>query len=196
LDENLQHLEWVLEVLRENKLYANMQHKCGFAKMKVEYLGHIISGKGVEVDPEKIRSIKEWPVPTNVREVRGFLGLTGYYRRFVMNYGSVAAPLTQLLKKGAYEWTVAAAEAFENLKMATMTLPILALPDFSLPFEIETDASGYGVGAVLIQNHRPIAYFSQTLAMRNRAKPVYERELMAVVLAVQRCRPYLLAGGL
>ena len=195
MDENLQPLEWVLEVLRENKLYANM-HKCRFAKMKVEYLGHIISGKGVEVDPEKIRSIKEWPVPTNVREVRGFLGLTGYYRRFVMNYGSVAAPLTQLLKKEAYEWTVAAAETFENLKMATMTLPILALPDFSLPFEIETDASGYGVGAVLIQNHRPIAYFSQTLAMRDRAKPVYERELMAVVLAVQRCRPYLLAGGL
>ena len=72
MDENPQHLEWVLEVLRENKLYGNM-HKCGFAKMKVEYLGHIISGKGVEVDPEKIRSIKEWPVPTNVREVRGFL---------------------------------------------------------------------------------------------------------------------------
>ena len=103
-------------------------------------------------------------MPTNVREVRGFLGLTGYYRRFVMNYGSVAAPLTQLLKKGAYEWTVAAAEAFENLKMATMSLPILALPDFSLPFEIETDASGYGVGAVLIQNHRPIAYFEPDIS--------------------------------
>jgi len=103
-------------------------------------------------------------VPTNVREVRGFLGLTGYYRRFVMNYGSVAAPLTQLLKKGAYELTVAAAEAFENLKMATMTLPNLALPNFSLPFEIETDASGYGVAAVLIQNHRPIAYFEPDIS--------------------------------
>ena len=100
--------------------------------------------------------------------------------------------MTQLLKKGAYEWTVVAAETFENLKMAMMTLPILALPDFSLPFEIETDASGYGVDAVLIQNHRPIAYFSLTLAMRGRAKPVYEREFMAVVLAVQCCRPYLL----
>ncbi|KAA0031986.1 Transposon Ty3-I Gag-Pol polyprotein [Cucumis melo var. makuwa] len=191
LEEHLQHLELVLEVLRENELYANM-NKCEFAKTKVEYLGHIISGKGVEVDPEKIRSIKEWPVPTNVREVRGFLGLTGYYRRFVRNYGSMATPLTQLLKKGVYEWTAAAHEVFEKLKVAMMTLPILALPDFSLPFEIETDASGYGVGAVLIQNNRPIAYFSQTLAMRGRAKSVYERELMAVVLAVQRWRPYLL----
>ncbi|KAL0551289.1 hypothetical protein IC582_010375 [Cucumis melo] len=191
LEEHLQHLELVLEVLRENELYANMK-KCEFAKTKVEYLGHIISGKGVEVDPEKIRSIKEWPVPTNVREVRGFLGLTGYYRRFVRNYGSMATPLTQLLKKGVYEWTAAAHEVFEKLKVAMMTLPILALPDFSLPFEIETDASGYGVGAVLIQNNRPIAYFSQTLAMRGRAKSVYERELMVVVLAVQRWRPYLL----
>ena len=112
-----------------------------------------------------------------------------------MNYGSVAAPLTQLLKKGAYQWTVAVADSFENLKMAMMTLPILALPDFSMPFEIETDASRYGVGAVLIQNHRPNAYFSQTLAMRDHAKPVYERELMVVVLdllVVQRWRPYLL----
>ncbi|KAL0556517.1 hypothetical protein IC582_005031 [Cucumis melo] len=146
LEEHLQHLELVLEVLRENELYANTK-KCEFAKTKVEYLSHIISGKGVEVDPEKIRSIKEWPVPTNVCEVCGFLGLTGYYRRFVRNYGSVAAPLTQLLKKGRYEWIAAAHEAFEKLKVAMMTVPILALPNFSLPFKIETDASGYGVGA-------------------------------------------------
>lgn len=103
-------------------------------------VSHIILGKGVEVDLEKIQSIKEWLVPTNVRDVQGFLGLMGYYGRFVMNFRSVAAPFTQLLKKGACIWTVEAHEAFQKLKMAMMALSILALPDFTLPFEIETDA--------------------------------------------------------
>lgn len=133
--------------------------KCSFAKARVVYLDHIISGKGVEVDPEKIRAIKEWSASTNVREVKGFLGLTGYYRRFVQNYGSVAALLTQLLKSGAYKWSNEAQEAFEKLKTAMKTLPSLALPDFNLPFEIEMDASGYGIGAMLTQVNRPIAYF-------------------------------------
>ena len=158
----------------------------------MDYLGHIISGDGVEVDPEKIRAITEWPVLVNVREVRGFLGLTGYYRKFVQNYGTVAAPLTQLLKIGGFKWTREVQEAFNRLKQAMMTLPVLALPNFNMPFEIETDASELGLGAVLIQNQRPIAYYSHTLAVRDKVKPVYERELMAVVMAVQRWRPYLL----
>ncbi|KAL4026410.1 hypothetical protein IC575_014840 [Cucumis melo] len=159
--------------------------------LKVEYLGHIVSGQGLEVDPEKIRSIKQWPVPTNMRELRGFLGLTGYCKRFVQS--SIVASLTRLLKLGAFKWNEEAQLAFDKLKEAMMTLPVLALPDFNLPFEVETDASGYGVGAVLIQNKRPIAFFSHNLALRDRAKPVYERELMAVVLVVQRWRrPYLL----
>ncbi|TYK29765.1 putative mitochondrial protein [Cucumis melo var. makuwa] len=156
-------------MLREHELYENKK-KCSFAKSRVEYLGHVISRKGVEVDPEKIRSIVEWPSPTNVKEVRGFLGLTGYYRRFVHQYGSMAAPLTQLLKNGAFKWTIETEEAFVKLKNAMMTLPMLALPDFSLPFEIETDASGYGIGAVLIQAKHPIAYYNHTLALRDRAR--------------------------
>ncbi|TYJ97524.1 transposon Tf2-1 polyprotein isoform X1 [Cucumis melo var. makuwa] len=168
MEEHIYHLELVFEVLREHKLYANKK-KCSFAFQRVEYLGHIVSGQGVEVDPEKIKSIKQWP-----------------------NYGSIAAPLTQLLKLGAFRWTEDSQTTFDRLKEAMMTLPVLALPDFSLPFEMETDASGYGVGAVLMQNKRPIAFFSHTLALRDRAKPVYERQLMAVVLAVQRWRPYLL----
>ena len=127
-----------------------------------------------------------------MREVRGFLGLTGYYWQFVHQYGTIAAPLTQLLKKGSFKWTEEAEEAFMKLKNSMMSLPVLALPDFSIPFEIETDASWYEIGAVLVQAKRPIAYFNQTLAMRDKAKPVYERELIVVVLVVQRWRPYLL----
>ncbi|KAA0055970.1 Ty3/gypsy retrotransposon protein [Cucumis melo var. makuwa] len=130
--------------------------------LRIEYLGHVISGEGVEVDPEKIQSIAEWSSPTNVREVRGFLGLTE------------------------------AAEVFEKLKKVMMSISVLALPCFDHPFEIETDASGYGIGVVLTQSKRPIAFYGHTLAMRDRERLVYERELMAIVLAVQRCCPYLL----
>ncbi|KAA0043865.1 ty3-gypsy retrotransposon protein [Cucumis melo var. makuwa] len=176
------HLEVVLGLPKENELYVNLE-KCNFAKPRIGYLGHFISEKGIEVDPEKIRAIEEWPVPTNVREIRGFLGLIGYYWWFVKDYGTMAAPLTQLLKARAYKWNEKAEAAFEKLKMAMMTLPVLAMPD--LPFEIEYDASGFGVGAVLTQGRRPITYFSKTLSMRDRARPIYERELIAVVFAPQ-----------
>ncbi|KAL0537842.1 hypothetical protein IC582_026831 [Cucumis melo] len=192
-EDHLKHMEIVFLVLRKHELFANRK-KCSFGLAKVEYLGHLISNKGVEVDPEKIKAITNWPKPTNVRETRGFLGLTGYYRKFVHHYGTLAAPLTQLLKKGGFKWNAEAEQAFEKLKEAMIALPILALPMFDKPFEIETDASGYGIGAVLIQNKRPIAFYSHTLANRDRGRPVYERELMAVVLAVQRWRPYLLGN--
>ena len=111
----------------------------------------------MEVDPEKIRAIREWPTPTNVRAVRGFLGLTSYYRRLVHNYGKIVGPLTQLLKPGANKWSKEAEKSFEKLKKAMMTLLVLAMPDFNLPFRIETDALEYGVGAVLTQAKKPIA---------------------------------------
>ncbi|KAL0534211.1 hypothetical protein IC582_028499 [Cucumis melo] len=147
-EEHMNHLGKVLSTLREHTLYANKK-KCSFAQSKIEYLGHIISGGGVEVDPEKIRSIADWPIPTNVREIWGFLGLTEYYRRFVQHYGSIAAPLTQLLKKGGFMWNKEAEEAFEKLKNAMISLLVLALPNFDQLFEIKTDASSVGVGAVL-----------------------------------------------
>ncbi|KAA0039461.1 Ty3/gypsy retrotransposon protein [Cucumis melo var. makuwa] len=192
-EEHALHLRKVLAVLRQHELYAN-QKKCHFAQEKIEYLGHVISGEGVAVDPEKIKVISDWPQPTNVKETRGFLGLTGYYRRFVRNYGTIAAPLTQLLKKGGFNWTEETTLAFDRLKSAMMSLPVLALLDFTKQFEIEADASGYGIGVVLVQDKRPVAYYSHTLALRDRGRPVYERELMAVVLAVQRWHPYLLIG--
>ncbi|XP_022154744.1 uncharacterized protein LOC111021922 [Momordica charantia] len=142
-DAHIHHLTVVFNLLRDHSLCANLK-KCQFAKEMIEYLGHLVSAEGVEADPEKIRAMLQWPQPTNLKELRGFLGLTGYYRKFVSNYGSIEAPLTQLLKRDAFHWTSEATEAFERLKNAMVTLPVLALPDFTLPFIIETDASGTG----------------------------------------------------
>ncbi|KAL0539538.1 hypothetical protein IC582_023753 [Cucumis melo] len=190
--DHVEHIEKVFLALRKHTLFTNKKSVTLPEEDRVLGAHHI--GEGVEVDSEKIKAVADWPCPTNIREVRGFLGLIGYYRRFVQHYGSIAAPLTQLLKKGGFKWNEESEESFLKLKYAMMSLPTLALPNFELPFEIETDASGFGVGAVLIQSKRPIAFYSHTLSMRDRARPIYERELMAVVLSVQRWRPYLLGA--
>ena len=185
------HLQQIFEALRVNKLYVNKK-KCCFEQNQLEYLGHIISGEGVAADPNKVKDMLDWPTPTDLRSLRGFLGLTGYYRRFVENYGKLAWPLTQQLKKDNFTWGKEAQLAFEKLKQAMTSLPVLAVPSFNKPFIIETDASGKGIGAVLMQEGRPIAYMSQVLSDRAQNKSVYERELMAIVLAVQKWRHYLM----
>jgi hypothetical protein len=148
--------------------------------------------KGVAVDPSKVESVKRWPVPKNVKGVRGFLGLTGYYRKFIQDYGKVARPLTEFTKKDSFKWTKESQAAFDILKEKLTTAPILTLPDFTKEFTIECDASGQGIGAILMQEKKPIAYFSKALGVRNLTKSAYEKELMAVVLAIQHWRPYLI----
>jgi len=182
---HLDHLEIALGVLRKHKLFAK-RSKCSFGVKEVEYLGHVISLQGVSTDPSKIQVVREWPIPSTVKQLRGFLGLTGYYRRFVKNYGLISKPLTALLKKDAFCWRIEAQQAFEQLKTAMVTTPVLALPDFSKHFVIETDASRMGLGAVLMQEGHPIAYFSKALSPRHQALSTYEKELMAVVLAVEK----------
>lgn len=125
------------------------QSKCLFGQQRIDCLGHAISSQGLAVDPAKIEVIKNWPVPRSIKEVRSFLGLAGYYRRFVRQYASVAGPLTDLLKKDAIGWTERQQHAFEALKSALGSAPVSSLPDFSKEFHVETDASGIGAGAVL-----------------------------------------------
>ncbi|MCI04135.1 RNA-directed DNA polymerase (Reverse transcriptase), partial [Trifolium medium] len=171
--EHLSHLESALEVLAGNQLVANRK-KCAFAQAKVEYLGHVISFDGVAMDPSKVECVVQWPIPKHVKGVRGFLGLTGYYRKFIRGYGKVAKPLTELTKKDGFKWGSKEQEAFDTLKRHVTTAPVLALPDFTKEFTIESDASGNGLGAILLQQGRPIAYFSKALGDRNLTKSAYE----------------------
>ncbi|GKC02833.1 putative mitochondrial protein [Tanacetum coccineum] len=156
MEEHEQHLRMVLQVMRQNTLYAK-QSKCSFAVERVEYLGHVISAQGVATDPTKIQAIREWLVPTNVKQLRGILGLSRYYRRFIKHYAIITKPLTTLLKKNSLQWSEEAQVAFEKLKVAMITSPVLALPNFSKDSVVETDACGTGVGAVLLQEGHPIA---------------------------------------
>ena len=189
--EHQDHLTQVLSVLSANCFVANPS-KCKFGCKQIDYLGHVISGDGVAVDPEKVKCILEWPEPKNVKGVRGFLGLTGYYRKFIKDYGKVAKPLTDLTKKDNFVWGTDAMKAFNLMKQIMTSPPVLVLPNFELPFEVECDAAGRGIGAVLMQQRQPIAFFSKALSDGNLAKSVYEKELMALVLSIQHWRHYLL----
>lgn len=166
--------------------------KCQFHSSSIEYLGHIISVDGVAADPSKTKAMQDWPIPTNIKSLRGFLGLTGYYRRFIRDYGKIAKPLTQLLKKNNFHWSQEAEAAFNLLKQAILQPPVLALPDFSQEFIIEADACGGVIGAVLMQKGKPLAFMSKALGPQHQGLSVDEKELLALVCPVQKWRPYII----
>jgi hypothetical protein len=161
--DHLRHIRIVLAELHRHVLFVK-RSKCIFGSPSVAYLGHIISAQGVAMDPAKVKAIHDWPAPRSTRAVRGFLGLAGYYRKFFHDYGKIAAPLTLLLKKEGFSWNDEAQAAFQVLKAAVTSAPMLALPDFTKGFIVECDASTHGFGAVLLQEHHPIAYFSRPVA--------------------------------
>jgi hypothetical protein len=148
----------VFEILKANKFYIKLP-KCYFAQQEVEYLGHNFSEKGVSTEASKIAAVSKWPRPTNLKELRGFLGLAGYYRKFIKYYGLISRPLSDLLKKHvSFVWTSVTKTVFQQLKTSLVQAPALGLPDFTKPFVVETDASDLGFGAVLMQDGHPIAY--------------------------------------
>lgn len=140
-EDHINHLHKFLQILKDNHIFAK-NSKCEFGKGELEYLDHIISGEGVKVDPKKIQSILNWPIPQIITILRGFLGLIGYYQNFVKNYACIASPLTYLLKKCSFKWSEEPNRAFEDLKTAMTTTLVLATPYFTKTFTVECDASG------------------------------------------------------
>jgi hypothetical protein len=160
-EEHATHLRLILETLREHQLYAKFS-KCEFWLKEVGFLGHVLSAGGVFVDPKKITSVMEWEAPTTQTEVRGFLGLAGYYHKFVEGFSSIARPMTQLLKKDKkFEWTPKCEESFQELKKRLVTAPVLTMPDITKNFDVYCDASKLGLGCVLMQEGKVIAYLSR-----------------------------------
>lgn len=197
-EEHIQHLRQVLDRLRQHSLYAKLS-KCEFLQSEVSFLGHIIGKDGVKMDPRKVSAIQQWPPPNNVHELKSFLGLAGYYRKFIANYSNISAPLTELTKKlTAYQWGAAEQSALEQLKEAVTSAPLLLNADPSKPYTVYTDASGYAVGAALMQDHgageQPIAYYSHKMNPAECKYPVYEQELLAVKHALLEWRHYLLGN--
>ncbi|KAA0050009.1 pol protein [Cucumis melo var. makuwa] len=189
--EHEEHLRIVLQTLRDNKLYAKFS-KCEFWLKQVSFLGHVVSKAGVSVDPAKIEAVTGWTRPSTVSEVRSFLGLAGYYRRFVENFSRIATPLTQLTRKGApFVWSKACEDSFQNLKQKLITAPVLTVPDGSGSFVIYSDASKKGLGCVLMQQGKVVAYASRQLKSHEQNYPTHDLELAAVVFALKIWRHYL-----
>jgi hypothetical protein len=186
-----EHLRQVFEILRREKLYCK-KSKCEFLKTSVEYLGHVISDQGIQVDPKKVESIVNWPVPKDVSALRSFLGLANYYRRFIQDYAKYTEPLNKLLRKDSeYLWNEDCQGAMDFLKEKLSSAPILRSADHSLPFQVTTDASDYAVGAVLSQEGRPVAYESRQMSPAEKNYAVHEKELLAIVHALKTWRHYL-----
>jgi hypothetical protein len=156
-EEHAGHLHVVLQRLREHHLYAKLS-KCDFWLKEIKFLGHTISQAGISVDPDKVQEVMNWKPPTTVRQIRSFLGLAGYYRRFISNFSQIAKPITELLKEEAkFVWSQKCEDAFHALRKHLTTAPVLAQPDNSKPFDVYCNASGAGLGCVLMQDNRVIA---------------------------------------
>jgi hypothetical protein len=190
-EAHLSHLELVLQLLTRDNWQVKLS-KCTFGQQQIAYLGHVISKSGVATDPAKVAAVSSWPVPTSCKDLRGFLGLADYYRKFVRHFGLLAKPLTTLLKKhSVFVWTSVQQTAFEALKQALLSAPVLALPDFTRPFSIETDASSTGIEALLQQDGHPLAFVSKALGPVNLGLSTYEKEYLAILLVVDQWRTYL-----
>jgi hypothetical protein len=193
-EEHTMHLHIVLQRLRDHHLYAKLS-KCDFWLKEIKFLGHTVSQEGIAVDPDKVQEVMDWKPPTTVRQIRSFLGLAGYYRRFIPDFSRIAKPMTELLKKGVkFEWSQKCKDAFHTLRQHLTTAPVLAQPDNAKPFDVYCDASGTGLGCVLMQDNRVIAYASRALRPHEQNHPTHDLELAVVVHALKIWRHYLMGA--
>ncbi|WVZ96653.1 hypothetical protein U9M48_042263 [Paspalum notatum var. saurae] len=184
-EEHEEHLRLVLQKLREHKLYAKFS-KCDFWIEEVKFLGHVISNGGIAVDQSKVSEVQNWKIPEDVKGIMSFLGLAGYYRRFIEGFSKIAKPMTALLEKNIkFQWTSACQKAFEELKKRLTTAPVLTFPDMHKPFSVYCDASRLGLGCVLMQEGKVIAYASRQLRDHEKNYPTHDLELAAVVHALK-----------
>jgi hypothetical protein len=195
LKEHLQHLRQVLTLLRHHKLFAKLS-KCDFGKIKIHFLEHVVTDKGDATEPDKVLAIKEWINPRNLHELCFFLRLASYYRKFVKGFSQLASPLTDLLAKDKpYKWKKEQEQAFESLKKALTTAPVLCLPDQDKPYVVTADASDITIGAVLSQDQghgdQPIAFKSCKLTLAELNYPIHKKELLAIIHALQVWQVYL-----
>jgi hypothetical protein len=187
-----EHLRLVLQKLRDNQLYTKYS-KCECWIGEVLFLGHIISNGGISVDPAKVKEIMEWRVPTTFIEIRRFLGLAGYYRRFIEGFSKIAKPMTSLLEKDReFKWGEKCQDSFDQLKKRLMSPPVLVMPDLQKGFDIYCDACGQGLGCVLMQEGHVIAYASHQLCKHELNYPTHDLELAVVVHALKIWRHYIM----
>jgi len=184
-EEHVEYLRLVLGVLREKQLYAKLS-KCEFWMEEVQFLGHVISAHGIVVDSAKVEVVVKWESPTSATKIRSFVGLVGYYRRFIKGFSKIVAPLTLLTRKDQpFTWTDKCEESFQELKRRLTSVPILVILDVGKPFEVYYDASHLGLGCVLMQDKKAVAYVSRQLKVHERNYPTHDLELVAIVFALK-----------
>jgi hypothetical protein len=199
LDVHKEHLRKVFTAMSESKLFANIR-KCIFAAPEIPVLGCLVGRNGVRPDPDKVKTIAEWPIPQNVKRLRQWLGLANYLHKYTQNYAELVQPLTKLLRtENEFIWTDEQQSAFDSVKASLQSAPILALPDFSKTFHVVCDASKLAIGCALMQHddeghERVISYQSRQLKPAERNYPVHDKELLAMKYALVKFRVYLMGG--
>ena len=199
MEEHTRHVRLILAKLREHGLYAKSE-KCEFDQTSMEFLGYVISPSRIRMDTRKVATIQDWPIPTRLKEVQSFLGFANFYRRFIDRFSTLVQPLIALTRKGVpFMWTSATQRAFDALKKAFISAPVLVHPNPTKPFQVEADASDFALGAILSQldengTLHPVAYYSRKFTASEINYPVYDKELAAIISAFAEWRPYLVGA--